>query len=576
MATFIKLTDIKDPKEKEVEFSNPSNKYVTQEKNFLNAPGKSYAYWINPKMLEIYKHSEDISKYITSFQGIISGNNDKMLHYWHEVDYSRILLDAGSFDGVDLNETYWIPYNKGGDFRKWYGVQDYVIYWKYGPDDKTRGRKTFSDFYLQEYVAWSYTVSSSIAMRYYQPGFLWDVRGSGIFGDSENIKYFLGMISSKIGFEFFKIDSSVMSCQVENILHMPVIYKDKKHVIDYVNENIEIAKNEWDSFETSWKFKRHSLLEMESNMSRKIEDKFNEYKKKCDERFEKLKENEVELNKMFISIYGLQGEVDPNVKDEDVTIRKANLEREIKSLLSYAVGCIMGRYSLKEEGLIYAGGDWDDSHYSKDFKPCEYGVMPIASEDYFFEEDLCTRVIDFVKVVYGEDTLAENLRFIAEALKPGSYDAPKKVIREYLFNDFFNDHYQIYQHRPIYWQMDSGKAGGFRAIVYMHRYNANTLPIVRTEFIQDLRYKYEDEMTRQKRKSEDAATTAAKNAIKKDITALDKKIVECIAYDELLNHAAGSIQKYTFDLDDGVKVNYAKFLSIDGDKSKNILTVIKL
>lgn len=264
------------------------------------------------------------------------------------------------------------------------------------------------------------------------------------------------------------------------------------------------------------------------------------------------------------------------IADKEITLKSRDLAKIIKSLLSYAVGCIMGRYSLKEDGLIYAGGEWDDSRYSDDFRPCEYGIMPIAEEEYFFEEDLCTRVIDFIKVVYGEDTLAENLKFIADALKPDSYEAPKKIIREYLFNDFFNDHYQIYQHRPIYWQLDSGKAGGFRAIAYMHRYDENTLPIVRTEFIQDLRYKYEAEMTRQKRKLDDAGTTAAKNAVKKDITALDKKIVECVAYDDLLNHATANIADYVFDLDDGMKTNYAKFLSVDGDKNKNILTVIKL
>jgi hypothetical protein len=256
-------------------------------------------------------------------------------------------------------------------------------------------------------------------------------------------------------------------------------------------------------------------------------------------------------------------------------LRKANLEREIKSLISYAVGCIMGRYSLKEEGLIYAGGKWDDLKYSDDFRPCEYGIMPITDEQ-FFEEDLCTRVIDFIKVVYGEDTLAENLKFIAKALNPNSYEAPRKIIRDYLFNDFFDNHYQIYQHRPIYWQLDSGKAGGFKAILYMHRYNENTLSIVRTEYIQELRYKYEDEMQRLQRRHADTKTTAERNAVKKEITALDRKIVECSAYDELLNHVTGNIHNYSFDLDDGVKTNYAKFLSIDGDKNKNILTVIKL
>lgn len=306
-----------------------------------------------------------------------------------------------------------------------------------------------------------------------------------------------------------------------------------------------------------------------------IEEKFIQWTEECEERFQRLKSNEEKINGYFSEIYGLEDEIDTTVDDGNAAIRRADLEREIKSLISYAVGCIMGRYSLKEDGLIYAGGEWDDSRYATEFMPSEYGVMPIT-EEQFFEEDLCTRVIDFIKVVYGESHLNENLKYIASALKPDSYDAPKKIIREYLFNDFFDNHYQIYQHRPIYWQLDSGKAGGFRAIMYMHRYNENILPLIRTEFIQDLRYKYEDEMQRQKARLEGATSTAEKNVVKRGIDILDKKIVECAAYDELLNHASSSIQNYVFDLDDGVKTNYAKFLSIDGDKTKNILTVIKL
>lgn len=310
-------------------------------------------------------------------------------------------------------------------------------------------------------------------------------------------------------------------------------------------------------------------------MSFLIKDKFSAWELKCQQRFDELKTKEEQINKIFIEAYGLENELEPQENAVDISVRLADLNREIKSLISYAVGCIMGRYSLKEEGLIYAGGKWDSSRYSNEFMPCEIGVMAIT-EEQFFEEDLCTRVVDFIKVVYGEDTLNENLKFIASALKPDSYDNPKKIIRDYLFKDFFNDHFQTYQHRPIYWQLDSGKAGGFKAIVYMHRYNENTLPLVRTEFIQDLRYKYEDEMQRNQNRLSAASTTAEKNAIKKDIAALDKKIVECSVYDELLNHASSNIKEYLFDLDDGVKVNYSKFLSIDGDKNKNILTVVKL
>lgn len=578
MGTFIRVVEFDEASRKEKAFFDDANKYIINENIFKYVPGMSYAYWIKSDYLNVYPKSENIRNYIDTFQGIISGSNDTMLHLWFEMDVNKIPIDATSMEEVDLSKQYWIPYNKGGKFRKWYGIQDYVIFWKNGPDDKTRGKKGFSKYYLQPYVAWSYTVSNSIATRYYPPGFLWDVRGSGIFGEYEDILYLQAMISSKVGYAFFKIDSSVMSCQVENIENLPVIMNNskKQEILSITRENIMISKKEWDSYELSWKYEKHPLSDLKwDSKAILIETKYKEYESSCLNAHEKIKKNEELLNKEFIDIYGLSTVLSPEVSDEDITIAKANIEKEIKSLISYAVGCILGRYSLKEEGLIFAGGKWDETKYTDDFKPCEYGIIPIT-ENQYFEEDLCTRVIDFIKVVYGEDTLNDNLKFIANALKPDSYEAPKKIIRDYLFNGFFDNHYQIYQHRPIYWQLDSGKAGGFRAIMYMHRFNENTLSTVRTEYIQELRYKYEDELQRLQHKLGDANTTAEKNDVKKQATAIDKKLVECTVYDDLLNHVTGSIQNYVFDLDDGVKTNYAKFLSINGDKTKNVLTVIKL
>lgn len=578
MGIYINLVDIKNPAEKEVKFFDDKRRYISSDEGFKDVPGKSYAYWISKDMIKVYEKSEPITNYIESFQGIISGNNEVLLRFWYEVGFQNIVIGIGKIEEVDLKKTYWIPYNKGGAFKKWYGLQDYVINWKNGPDDKTRGKKGFSKFYLNEYVAWSYTVSNSIAARFYPEGFLWDVRGSGIFGKTEDILYLQGFICSKVAYLFFKIDSSVMSCQVENVLNFPIIMdtEKKQSVNELVLDNNRKSKDEWDEYEESWCFLRHPLIG-ENNTGKLIKDIFIEYSEACEKRVKKVRENEIELNKIFIKIYGLENELSPEVNDNGITLKKTDVEREVKSLISYAIGCIMGRYSLKEDGLIYAGGEWVASRYGNSFKPCEYGVMLITEEQYF-EEDLCTRVIDFIEVVYGKDTLNENLNFIAQALKPGTKDSSRKVIRDYLYDEkgFFDNHYQIYQHRPIYWMMSSGKNGGFRAIIYMHRYNQNTLSIVRSEFLHELRYKYEADHSLQHKKEVEAATTADRNDAIKKIASLDKKIVEVNQYDDLINHATGNITAFTFDLDDGVKINYGKFLNIDGVKTQNLLVPIKL
>lgn len=308
-------------------------------------------------------------------------------------------------------------------------------------------------------------------------------------------------------------------------------------------------------------------------MSRLISDKFKQWETECNNRFNTLKANEEELNRIFIEIYGLQDELTPEVEDKDVTVRKADLQREIKSLISYAIGCILGRYSLSIDGLTYAGGEWDDGKYPDSFRPCEYGIIPVT-EDQYFEEDLYTRLVDFIRIVYGEDTLDENLAYIAKALKPDSYEIPQSIIRDYLFRGFYADHCKIYSNRPIYWMFDSGKAGGFKALIYMHRYGEHTIPTIRLDYLHELQYKYETETDRLRKSIPLCRTTADKSRITKIVTDLEKKMLECRSYDELLNHAAN--MRISIDLDDGVKVNYMKFQNVDGNANNNLLTVIKL
>lgn len=567
--------------EKEEDFFNENKEeYVSPTSDFRLIAGYPFAYWLGPNTKKIFELNSIASK-VDLRMGLTTGRNDYYLRYWFEPNFCNVGI---GYEREQARESglKWFPYDKGGEYRKWYGNRDYVVNWlndgyemqnTLHPSGNRIWAHNFNlEYNFRKHISWNDIVTKHISFRAFEDGFLFDSSAATAFINDVDYYKILGYLNCSIVDYLASVLNPTLHFKLGDFEKLPFIDAVEDEIEVMVKECISICKAEWDSFEYSWDFKKHVCIG-EGNML--IEEKFIQWTEECEERFQRLKSNEEKINGYFSEIYGLEDEIDTTVDDDNVAIRRADLEREIKSLISYAVGCIMGRYSLKEDGLIYAGGEWDDSRYATEFMPSDYGVMPIT-EEQFFEEDLCTRVIDFIKVVYGESHLNENLKYIASALKPDSYDAPKKIIREYLFNDFFDNHYQIYQHRPIYWQLDSGKAGGFRAIMYMHRYNENILPLIRTEFIQDLRYKYEDEMQRQKARLEGATSTAEKNVVKKGIDILDKKIVECAAYDELLNHASSSIQNYVFDLDDGVKTNYAKFLSIDGDKTKNILTVIKL
>ena len=590
MGKYIRLVDYSSQHEKEEAFlklqRNGTEVYTYLQERFQEIPQCPYIYWFSDKMKSAYKNGVCLCEIAEPKAGLATGNNEIFQRCWYEVDFCKIGFGIRNTEETITSGHRWYPCNSGGFFRKWYPFNLYVVNWE---DDgklikqyknskgKLAARPQNTEFYFREGLTWNKISSKRFAVQFKEIGSIFDDTSRSAFVQNEHLYFVIGLLCSKVSLEFLNGLNPTMSYTNGDISRIPISKKDLEKgdmVKELVKECIELSRSEYINMETSWLFECNSLLKG-NKMGKLISEKFEIWVTECDNRFRKIKSNETEINKYFIATYGLENEISAEVTDSEITISKPNLEREIKSLISYVVGCIMGRYSIKEDGLIYAGGEWDNTRYSEEFKPCEYGIMPITEEQYF-EEDLCTRVIDFIKVVYGEDTLTENLKFIASALKPGSFDAPKKIIREYLFNGFFDNHYQIYQHRPIYWQLDSGKAGGFRAIVYMHRYSENTLPIVRTEYIQELRYKYEEEMQRLQHRAVDATTMAEKNAIRKEITAIDKKLVECTAYDDLLNHATSNIQNYTFDLDDGVKTNYAKFLSVDGDKSKNILTVIKL
>lgn len=583
ISIFKQLISYKSEFDKEKAFFVKENNYLVNKMQFELLPGNPIAFWISEKMTESFVKGKPVAEYSDSFQGIITGDNNRFLRFWAEVDINKIAFRQEKMSNIDLSKTYWIPYNKGGEFRKWYGVQDYVIYWKNGPDDKTRGRKGFSKYYLKEYLAWSYTVGDTIATRYYPFGFLWDVRGSGLMDKTNTMLYLEGLISSKVGIELLRVNNSTPSCQVENILQLPIIIDNKDKVDEIVKINNNISKEDWDSFEASWDFVKHPLIRWSKEINNEtgapillrqyydqnveikcpLELCYSLWQRECQDRFNKLKTNEEELNQIFIDIYGLQDELTPTVEERDVTIRKADSKRDIGSLISYAVGCMFGRYSLDVEGLAYAGGEWDSSKY-KTFIPDDDNCIPITDEEYF-EDDIVGRFCEFLKVVFGEESLEENLNYVAQALG-NKGNTSREIIRNYFLNDFFKDHCSTYSvtgsgKRPIYWLFDAGKQNSFKCLIYMHRYDKDTVNRVRSEYLKKMQDAIEGALKNAEYAVDNSSSAVDRATATRKRDKYIKQLNEIRAYYPALSHMA--LQRVEIDLDDGVKSNYAKFQGIE-------------
>ena len=505
-------------------------------------------------------------------QGLATADNNRFLRQWFEVNTSNINFSCGSCDESKNSDLKWYPYNKGGNFKKWYGNQNYIINWKRDGFEVRSFKKSVirnSNFYFHESLSWSKISSGSIGFRFFPKGFLFDVAGCSVFVD-KNRDYILGFLNSNVSKDIFNLISPTLNYEVGHVSSVPLIFEDNDEIRIYVRENIEICKNDWDDYETSWEFKSHPFLRFKRST---LEESFNAWKEHKSHDFNKLQSNEIELNKIFSQIYSI--DVDPNVEDKYVSVTKADYESDVKSFISYAVGCMLGRYSLDEEGIAFAGGEFNLNNYSK-YTPDDDNVIPVLDTGYF-EDDIVGRFVEFVKTSFGEEVLELNLDFIAAGLK-NKGNTSREVIRNYFLNDFFKDHAKTYQKYPIYWQFDSGKENGFKCLIYLHRYEPNLVARVRTDYLHKTQKKIEENLTNcenviqgSSNKSEVAKSVKLKNKLIKQLT-------EIKTYDEALAHIAN--QNIEIDLDDGVKVNYEKFQNVElhteGQKDKKINLLKKI
>ncbi len=567
--------------------------YEVSAEQFKKIPGSPIAYWASEHIFMLFDNSPSIVTRLKPYQGLATGDNGRFLRLWHEISTENICYEATSTDESKLSKKKWFPYNKGGDYRKWFGNEDYLVNWendgeeiRHFTDDKgkLRSRPQNTKSYFKTCISWSKISSGFLSFRYKNRGFIFDVAGPSIFGDINELKYAIGFLNSNVALEIASFMSPTLNYEVGQIANYPLVYGNTDQVSDVVNLiqcNISLSKKDWDSFETSWDFKRSPLL-FDNHSS--LEDAYISYRDRANTDFYQLKLNEEELNRIFIDIYGLGDELKPEEEEKMVSIHRIyDSESEIpleekedengkkkkvrmpyamtkmdvvKNFISYAVGCMFGRYSLDVEGLAYAGGEWDDSKYSS-FIPDKDNIIPITEEDYF-DDDILSRFIEFVKVCYGEESLEDNLKFIADALE--GKGTPREVIRSYFLNDFYKDHLKMYQKRPIYWLFDSGKKNGFKALIYMHRYHSDTVARIRTDYVHEIQNRYRSILDELEKKIDNAFSTSDKVKLDKNIALFKVKAEEVRIYEEKIHHLADGMIE--IDFDDGVKVNYAFFQNV--------------
>lgn len=491
------------------------------------------------------------------------------MKFWYEVSFDKIGFNKKNREEAKCSRKKWFPCNKGGGFRKWYGNNIYVANWENDGAEMTEFAGSVirnPDFYFREGITWSSLTSGRLSMRYSPEGFLFESKGSVcFFKDRNNLEYILGLMNSDVISEIMLILSPTLDYHEGPMSRVPVLISDddKTVVVELVNDCIKLCKDDWDSFETSWDFVGHPLV---SYGFKTIEESYEKWKSDCDYRYEKVKSNEDKLNEIFSKIYGIKRQ---DSVENNLSVRKADKHRELVSLLQYAVGCMLGRYLLDVEGIVCAGGEWDKTKYVS-ISPDINNIIQITDEEYF-EEDIVGKFCEWLSIAYGESTLEKNLDFIADALG-NKGDTSRKVIRNYFLKDFMTDHLKIYQKRPIYWLFDSGKEDGFKALIYMHRYNPDTVGIVRTDYLHKTQRAVEQAMQRAEYTRDNATSGSDKAKATKQITKYTKQLAEMKSYDEAMAHIAN--QRIDIDLDDGVKVNYAKFQGVEvAQEGKKILKI---
>ncbi|KWT46401.1 restriction endonuclease subunit M [Levilactobacillus brevis] len=563
VGTYERLVDEPSQDKKETKYldmvERPDQKqvYRTNQANFKKISGSPIAYWFSKNAVNLFELPL-LGSLMSAGTGLQTSDGKRFIRFWYEVNNKRI----GRI-------KHWVHYDKGGGYRRWYGNQDYVVNWE---DDGKEIKQYISERYPYLHGNYGFVVKNE--KNYFKPGLVTSKVTSGILGfrivtDQEiysdattgvfpenNFSYYLALTNSPILSMISDLNPTI-NFQASDLEKLPIKLSDNR-MIDHLSDvNVFLAKIDWDNFEKSEKFSVQFLLIhiAEHNRNWTVEAAFNQWKQEAQDRFDQLKKNEEELNRIFIGLYGLQDELSPEESDKEVSVRRADLGRDIRAFMSYFIGVTFGRYSLDTPGLAFAGGDWDASKYTT-YQPNKDDVIILTDDDYFGDErDIMYRFKEFLTTTFGKEHLEENLTFIANALGKAG-DSAEEQIRNYLFNDFYKNHTTIYQKRPIYWELNSGRQGGFRALMYLHRYDPDTMAMIRTSYLHDLQAAYEKRIANLSTFIDTETNTKQKNKMIKQRDHVRKQLDELVKYDVQLQHVAN--MHIALDLDDGVVVNHKK------------------
>ncbi|MCL2687519.1 MAG: BREX-1 system adenine-specific DNA-methyltransferase PglX [Methanobrevibacter sp.] len=640
--------------------TNPKCAYYFEfnQGDFLNIPGNPIAFWAEHEIIDIFKRAKKLSEIAEIRQGLATTDNKRFLRYWYEVNFNKIGFNHNR-ESAKKSAKKWFPYNKGGKYRKWYGNDEFIVNWQNDGEEikkivkeKYKNRSYAQDFteekweklirvwvvkniefYFKESITWSFISSSYFSARYSPQGSVFDVAGSSMFPPKEKIKYLTGLMCSKVSASIMSILNPTINFQVGDLKNIPVFFNEsyEKLIEKIVDENINISKEEWDYFEESWNFTSHPLIKYK--VDGLIENSFNNWEQVAQNNFQKVKENEEKINEIFIDIYNLKDNLSPTLEDKDITIRKADLKRDIKSFISYFIGCLFGRYSLDEEGIIYGGGEYNQSNYHK-FIPDKDNIVLILDNEYwgiehedneyedneyldsehensehensehensehedsehedsehedsehedsehedsehennkyldndYLDNDIVNKFIEFLKITFSEETLEENIEFIANVLG-NKWKTPRDTIRKYFLNDFYKDHIKTYKKTPIYWLFDNGKRNGFKALIYIHRYTPDILEKLRNNYLNKTQKALKNSINKNEKMILNSKHQKEKRKLARSNIRLKKQLEEIIKYDEVLTIIA--TKQINLDLDDGVKANYSKFQGIESRNKK--------
>ncbi|MEN9898795.1 MAG: hypothetical protein RLZZ66_2444 [Pseudomonadota bacterium] len=562
---FFRLVDGNEEQKQTALLSGQNRFDKTVQDDFKKISGSPVAYWVGDKVRDIFENSPALSEVADARQGLATTDNDRFLRLWHEIDINRIGFGFANSSEAQKSGFKWFPYNKGGAFRKWYGNQDFVVNWENDGEeikDNILRKYTYlktpdfvaknQTYYFRAGITWSALSSSSISMRIYDEGMIFADKGQGLFVlNDENKHIVLGLMNSNVVNKLLKAISPTLDFHSGYILKLPFV--EPKENSD-IKTAVSLAKTDWNNYETSWDFTENPLIRQKQPT---LKAAFEQWQTQNRAAFDEMKRLEEENNRLFIEAYGLQDELTPDVPEEQITLVRADLEKDSARLISYAIGCMMGRYSLDEAGLIYAHAgnvDFDLARYQS-FGADDDGIVPITDE-FWFEDDATHRLDEFLQTVWGKQNSETNKTWLAESIGQKGSETADETLRRYLANNFYKDHLQTYKKRPIYWHFSSGKQGAFQALVYLHRYNESTLARMRNNYVVPLMGKLQNRIEMLE-KDLDASSTTSKNKIGKEIERFNKKKIELAAFDEKLRHYAD--MRIQLDLDDGVKVNYGKF-----------------